>query len=209
MAARNFVFGKGFTKVYTRMPAKYYESLFTMADPSRINAYGDLVLQFKHSDWVAILNGKEPSTKLSMLEALEDDEAVRTPVPDDAGSEIALFDAPPMVPLELRSSVSAAVRPPVVFEQCGITGSDVKVMFDGESHASGPRCYVRCLKHKDEGCVKYAFHHHYPSLRECVVWLAAWQVDCGDPPNRAAHRDHEPREDVLEAMRQRCPAILF
>ena len=89
--------------------------------------------------------------------------ALRGPPPPDVG------------PLELRSvehGVLRVIRPPVVFPGLAIDGNDLEVKFDGDSHQSGKRAYVRCLKHKAEGCVKYTILQIFPSTAECCIgWL--------------------------------------
>ena len=61
------------------------------------------------------------------------------------------------------------------------------MLFDGESHVSGPRAYTKCNLHVEESYVKYRFSHHFDDVESCVVWLAAWNYEAHLAENRNKH----------------------
>ena len=112
-------------------------------------------------------------------------------------------------PPELRlASSSSIIRAPIVFARLHVFGKQVKVNFDGESHASGPRCYANCPKHGSENCRKYEFIHNHASLVDCVLSLAGWQMAAVRTEGRADHVPCKATNDELDRARQHLPAFL-
>ena len=198
------VFDRGVRCIYTGMPAKYYEYLYRLRNPSQLNGYGDIVSNWKHSKWVGLLAGEDPLTcdnvveePLPLMLTHEDEEPVPLALP---------ADVPP--PPELRLDSSATARPPVVFSGLEVFGRTVKVHFDGGTHASGDRCFASCPKHQAEGCRKYEFIHKFASTEDCVLSLAAWQLGCVKFTDQETHQPYTGSESELERARQFLPAGL-
>jgi len=55
------VLARGLKQIYTRMPSKYYEYVFSCKDFNRLVSYGDQIKDWSHGRWVALLGGKDPS----------------------------------------------------------------------------------------------------------------------------------------------------
>ena len=198
------MFSKGVTRIFTGLPAKYYEYVFRLRDAKQLEEYGSAVKTWSHQQWCAMLSGRDPlACPSGVIAALED--ADEQPEDDDGAASV-IVDLP--LPPELRVAASASsVRPPIEFVGLTVLDKPVRVFFDGESHQSGPRCYVVCPKHVEEQCRKYMFIHHFPSVRECAVSLAAWQLGCVRSNDRRSHVPSPSTEAELDSARQHCPLI--
>ena len=198
------MFAKGIECIYSNMPAKYYEYVYRLRDPTKLNGLADRVLDMPHAHWCALLKGQEPADcPPAQLQALENGEGEDM---DDEPQEDASTEHLPRPELQISASFSS-VRPPIVFARLFVNGKTVRVLFDGESHRNGPRAYAVCPKHTSESCRKYEFIHHFSSLSECVVFLAAWQLSAVRTANQARHLPCEPNESEMDMARQHMPEL--
>ena len=184
------------------MPAKYYELLYHCRDASRLISFGLQVRRWKHGQFLALLEGKDPL----VLPALQDAPVELDPDPDEA-SDMEELPAPSdhpairHVPIADRSQV----RAPVALSDLE-GGQNATVMFDGGSHQSGKeRAYIKCQCHSGEGCVKYRFVHHFDSDRECVSWLMSWKLDGSRSVSREEHIKTSPPADLQARILQLVP----
>ena len=144
----------------------------------------------------------DPAACPDIAEALQDEPLVRVNNDLEVDMPVAAVAPPP----ELHASTSfSAVRPPVMFPGLSVGTKCVQVSFDGESHASGPRCYANCSKHDEGNCRKYRFIHHFNDLDDCLVWLAAWQLCGPDVDSQSDHTTFEPGVLLLNQARRHLP----
>ena len=156
-----------------------------------------------HSQWCAVMRGDDPATCLGTVEPVEDQPAGAD---SDDEIDISRADVPPPNELQVLTSFSA-VRPPVVFPGLLAGKKIVQVCFDGQSHASGPRCYAKCFKHDEGNCRKYRFIHNFTSLDDCLVWLVAWQLCGPDVKSQSDHTEFEPGVLLLSQARRHLPSV--
>jgi hypothetical protein len=206
-ASLEAIISRGLTKIYTRMPAKYYEYVFSCGDYTLLLAQGDQIRNWSHEEWVGSIAGKDPTSAAASTAAVVDAHAVADDEQEE-GSVVIVPVLPPQIPSELQSARTRMIisRPPVVWTTRD--GVCLHVNFDGCSHQSGmPRCYVDCAEHAAEGCVKYRFIHHFPSARDCVSWLFAWRIDGYLSADRSSHVASEPSSESLAHLSLHCPDV--
>ena len=165
LATSSRIWGLGISEIWDGMPAKYYELLYHCRDASLLISFGLQVRRWKHGQFLALLEGKDPL----VLPALQDAPVELDPDPDEA-SDMEELPAPSDHPATRHVPVAdrSQARAPVSLS--GLEGGqNATVMFDGGSHQSGKeRAYIKCQCHSGEGCVQYRFLHHFDSDRECV-----------------------------------------
>ena len=128
---------------------------------------------------------------------------------DEQASEPEVNNIDMMPPPELRVSLSfPAVRPPIVFPNLFVGERQVRCLFDGESHAQGPRLYASCPLRHPVACRKYVFLHNFPSVAEAAVWLGAWQLGAVHHQSSDEHVPYTPTDGEIERARQELPPIL-
>ena len=206
-ASLDRIFAVGVNIVYSGMPAKYFEYLCRLTDATSLNAYGKQVEKWGHKVWLNILDGREPHAVVPqhLLDGLAEEESE----PDELVPHEVVAAAAAAVPLSLRADMTPErVRPPVVFSGLFEAEEEVNISFDGESHASGPRAYVSCKRHRADACRKYRFLHDFECLADCVIWLAAWKVDSFQCIDKPQHRDHQPTSGSMTLARQHLPRLL-
>jgi hypothetical protein len=201
------VLARGLKQIYTRMPSKYYEYVFSCKDFNRLVSYGDQIKDWSHGRWVALLGGKDPLAG-EALAVLEDEQPAIREVDDDGDVIEYVPVLPPQIPSELRPTRSQLSVSRPAIEWTDPNGDPHKALFDGCSHDSGmQRAYVNCVEHGSEGCVKYRFVHSFPTARDCIVWLFAWRLDAASSLDRVSHVDAEPTHETLSYVSLHCPDV--
>ena len=149
------------------------------------------------------MRGDDPATLVLALKDQPDEPSV-----SDSEDDIDISRANVAPPNELQVATSfSAVRPPVVFPGLLAGKKIVQVCFDGESHASGPRCYATCFKHDEGNCRTCRFIHNFNGLDDCLVWLVAWQLCGPDVDSQSDHTTFEPGVLLLHQARRHLPSV--
>ena len=177
------VFSKGVGVLWVGMAAKYYEYILAVKDTTELTRYGDSARQWPHQCWVDLLASRDPLLGDRLVDALPDDEGGDEPaVPQ-------ICDDPPTPDQQALVKQSEDLRKPVTLRfKPSTCGRTVKVNMDRSTHQSGKaRMWCDCSCHRDEGCVKYRFVHHFPNERSCAIWLCAWNLESHLVGNRTDH----------------------
>ena len=181
--------------IWWDMPAKYYEYLIRVDSYDKLVSYGDRARGFAHSQWVALLAGRDPEADLVALED-QHDEPPEEEEPGVAGPD------PPGAPAPPRPAWEFHTARPIRFSplECG---SWPMVRMDNLSHPSGEaRMWARCERvghcSPPSRCEKWRFVKDFFSEKECAIWLAAWWLEGENAPCQLEHRGVDPSNENLQ-----------
>lgn len=129
--------------------------------------------------------------------------AIRPPPPPkvvgdliDDQQAIALPDLPLPVPVARR-----------LFAPASVCVGEVRVNFDGCSHASGEqRGYVTCGISHHRPCIKYTQVNRHESWQSCAAWLAAW-LELGEADGSMTKADHLASEPWPSRVQELLPLV--